>query len=328
MVNMIELQRCNDKEQWDEYILGNGGHPLQIWAWGQVKAGHGWVAERVFAYHEGKIVGAAQILVRRLPSPMKAFAYIPRGPICEESFHDEFLEKLGVLVKRDHKAITLSVEPDVVDFKKPAGWITATNKILPAETILLDVSKTEAELLGDMAKKTRQYIRKSAADVTIKQVKTDDELEACLSLYRETAARAGFNIHDDRYYYDVLNQLRDHSPIFMAYEGETPVAFLWLAISANTAYELYGGVNDRGQALRANYALKWHAIRRVKEWGLTRYDFGGMVAGGVSNFKQGWSKEVTTFAGTYDLPLSPLYPLWSKGLPFAKKTAQKLRRRK
>lgn len=325
---MIELQRCTDKEQWDEYILNHGGHPLQLWAWGQVKSSHDWVAERIFGFSEGKIVAAAQVLVRSLPLPMRAFAYVPRGPICDDDFHDVFLEQLAALVKRDHKAVTLSVEPDEVNFHKPAGWVLATNKILPAETILLDTSKSESDLLAGMAKKTRQYIRKSSAGVTIKQVKTPDDVAICLDLYRETATRAGFNIHDKQYYHDVLAQLRDHSPIFIAYEAETPVAFLWLAISTRTAYELYGGVNDRGQELRANYALKWHAIRKVKEWGLSRYDFGGMVAGGVSNFKQGWSSEVTAFAGTFDRPLSPLYPLWSKGLPFAKKTAQKLRRRK
>ena len=56
---MIELQKCGDKEQWDEFILEQDGHPLQLWGWGQVKAGHGWSAERVFAYDDDKIVGAA-----------------------------------------------------------------------------------------------------------------------------------------------------------------------------------------------------------------------------------------------------------------------------
>jgi len=66
---MIELQRCTDREQWDDYILDNGGHPLQLWAWGQVKMGHGWKAERIFAYDDEKIVGAAQVLIRHLPLP-------------------------------------------------------------------------------------------------------------------------------------------------------------------------------------------------------------------------------------------------------------------
>ena len=64
---MIELCRCTDKEQWDEYVLDNGGHPLQLWAWGQVKAAHGWTAERLLAYDtadDEEIVGAAQVLMK------------------------------------------------------------------------------------------------------------------------------------------------------------------------------------------------------------------------------------------------------------------------
>ncbi len=324
---MIELQRCSDKEQWDEYVLENGGHPLQLWAWGQVKAGHGWVAERMFAYEEDTIVGAAQVLIRHLPTPFRSFAYVPRGPIGSSDYIAEFLEKITALVKRDHHSVALSIEPDTLEFDKPEGWVRSTNKVLSAETILLDLNKSESDLLADMAKKTRQYIRKSAADVTIKQVRKREDIDACLKIYRDTSTRAGFNLHNDQYYLDVFLQMQDYSPIFMAYVNEEPVAFLWLAISGDTAYELYGGVNESGQELRANYALKWHAIRKVKEWGLRRYDFGGLVAGGVSNFKQGWSSEVTVFAGTFDRPLSPLYTLWSKGLPFAKKTLQKVRRK-
>jgi len=325
---MIELQRCSDKEQWDEYVLELGGHPLQIWSWGQVKSGHGWVAERVFAYDEDKVVGEAQVLIRRLRLPLRAFSYIPRGPLADDEYKDEFLDKLAVLVKRDHHAVALSIEPDTTAFEKPEGWVRATNKVLSAETIMLDTTKSESDLLADMAKKTRQYIRKSGADVKIRQIKKREDIEECLKIYQQTAARAGFNLHNTQYYLDVFIQMQDHSPIFAAYNGEEIVAFLWLAISESTAYELYGGMNELGQDLRANYALKWHAIKKVKEWGLSHYDFGGLVAGGVSNFKQGWASEVTVLAGTFDKPLSPLYTLWSKGLPFAKKALQTVRRKK
>jgi peptidoglycan pentaglycine glycine transferase (the first glycine) len=325
---MIELQRCTDKEQWDDYILENGGHPLQLWGWGQVKAGHGWVAERVFAYDDEKLVGAAQILIRRLPAPFKSFAYIPRGPLVDTSYINDFLNALAGLIKRDHHSVSLSVEPDLLDFEPPNGWVRSTNKILSAETILLDLTKSESSLLADMAKKTRQYIRKSAADVTIKQAKNREDIDICLELYEKTSKRAGFNTHDRQYYLDVFLQMQDHSPIYIAYDGEEPVAFLWLAISEKTAYELYGGMNERGQELRANYALKWHVMKKVKEWGLERYDFGGLVAGGVTTFKQGWSADSTLFVGTFDKSLSPLYAVWTKGLPVAKKAVQKLRRKK
>ena len=324
---MIELQKCGNKEQWDEYQLENAGHPLQLWGWGQVKAGHGWIAERVFAYDDDRVVGSAQVLIRKLPFPFKSFAYIPRGPLTDDSYREDFLNALAKLVKRDHGSVALSIEPALIEFEQPDGWQKTTNKILSPETILLDLKKPESDLLNDMAKKTRQYIRKSAAEgISIRQVRTREELDKCLHIYRQTAERAKFNLHQNQYYIDVYNLLKDHSPIFAAYLDDQPVAFLWLAISADHAYELYGGMNEDGQRLRANYALKWHAIRKVKEWGITSYDFGGLVVGGVSIFKQGWSSEETFFAGTFDKPLSPAYSVWSKGLPAAKKIIQKLRK--
>ena len=329
---MIEIQKCSDVEQWNDYVLEHVGHPLQLWGWGQVKAAHGWTAVRVFAYddinsEEDKIVGGAQVLIRKLPLPFRSFAYIPRGPIGEEAFRNEFLEKLAELVKREYRSVALSIEPNSFEFDAPAGWKRSANRIIAPDTILLDIAKTESDLLADMAKKTRQYIRKSAAEgITIKQVRTKDELEKCLHIYRQTADRAKFNLHANQYYLDVFSLMGDHSPVFAAYLDETPIAFLWMAISADTAYELYGGMNEDGQRLRANYALKWHVIRKVKEWGLSQYDFGGLVVGGVSIFKQGWSTEETSFAGTFDKALSPTYSLWSKGLPKAKAILQKLRR--
>ena len=119
--------------------------------------------------------------------------------------------------------------------------------------------------------------------------------------------------------------MKDHSPVFATYLDGKVISFLWMAISADTAYELYGGMNEEGQRLRANYALKWYVIRKTKEWGLTKYDFGGLVVGGVSIFKQGWASEETSFSGTFDKALSPLYGVWSKGLPRAKAIVHKLR---
>lgn len=324
---MIELQRCTDQDIWDDYVLANNGHPLQLWGWGQLKVAHGWSVDRLLAYDDDeKIVGGAQILTRKLPLPLRAFSYLPRGPVGEAGSQTALLDALAVYVKREYHSVALSVEPDATEFEVPSGWNKAKNTILLPKTIILDLTKTESQLLTDMVKKTRQYIRKSAAEaITIKPVRSREELEKCLQVYHQTSKRAQFGVHDDQYYYDVFNILGDHSPVFAAYDHDQPIAFLWLAISADTAFELYGGMNDLGQQLRANYALKWYAIRKAREWGLSRYDFGGQVNDGVSTFKKGWTTDETDLVGTFDKPLSPLYVVWSSGLPSAKKVSRKLK---
>lgn len=44
--------------------------------------------ERLLAYNvDEHILGGAQVLIRRLPWPFKALAYVPRGPIAEAEKH-------------------------------------------------------------------------------------------------------------------------------------------------------------------------------------------------------------------------------------------------
>lgn len=322
---MIELQRCTDKEQWDEYVLEHDGHPLQLWGWGQLKAAHGWSVDRMLAYtNDDTVVGAAQIVTRKMPPPLKAFSYIPRGPLGNEESRGVILNLMADYVKRVHHSVALSVEPNTVEFDAPTGWRETKNRILPAQTIMLDLEKSESDLLADMVKKTRQYIRKSAAEaITIKSVRNHAELKKCLDVYRQTSERAKFDLHNDQYYYDAFTILGDHCPVFAVYDDDQPIAFLWLVVSADTAFELYGGMNEMGSQLRANYALKWHAIRKTKEWGLRHYDFGGLINDGVSTFKRSWSSTEVELAGTFEKPLSRFYPVWDKGLPAAKVIVRK-----
>ncbi len=316
---MKTLRQCIDRQEWDDYVLDNGGHPLQLWGWGEVKAGKNWKVDRLFLTDdESNVIGAAQVLVRRLPWPMKSLSYVPRGPVVGESDRQDLVEELAGYVKKVYKSTVLKIEPDEVEFSVPKGWLQSKNTILPANTIILDLKKSEDVLLSEMAKKTRQYIRKSASGIVVKRLHARADLDECLAIYHETAKRAKFNLHSDQYYYDVFRDMGDNSVLFAAYSNNQPVAFLWLAISAKTAFELYGGMNSEGQQLRANYALKWHAIKKCKEWGLSRYDFGGLVEGGVSTFKMGWTNEETKLAGTFDKPLSIFYGLLSGLLPAAK----------
>lgn len=318
---MIEGKYCDEPELWDEVVHDLDGHPLQLWGWGELKAAHNWSAHRVlFTNEQDEVVGAAQILSRKLPGPFRRFNYIPRGPVWREGREVAVLQALTHYVKQHLPGTVLTIEPDDEQIPEAKGWHKSNNTILIPRTLILDLNKGETELLGAMSKKTRQYVRKSSREgLVIRQVKTGQELTQCLAIYRQTALRAGFALHNDEYYYDVNKMLADSSLIFAAFDQHTPVAFVWLAVSSKTAFELYGGMNERGQELRANYALKWHAITRCKEWGIDRYDMNGLLNDGVSTFKQGFADHENMLAGTYDYALSPLYTAWSKGLPSAKR---------
>lgn len=108
---MISLQVCENREEWDNYVIENDGHPLQLWGWGETKAAHGWYVERLFGLDlDKKPVGAAQVLVKRLPWPFKALAYIPRGPVVGVDHTVDFLEALTNYAKTRFGAVALSIE--------------------------------------------------------------------------------------------------------------------------------------------------------------------------------------------------------------------------
>lgn len=324
---MKTLRQCTDRQEWDDYILDNGGHPLQLWGWGEVKSGKNWQAERLFLTDESaNILGAAQVLIRHLPWPLKSLAYVPRGPVIDEVNREVMLNLLADYTKNHYHCVALKIEPDSIEFLAPKGWIKSSNYILPARTISIDISKPEDEILKNMDNQTRRYIRKAQANnITIKQIHDKKDLDDCLAIYNDTAKRAHFNLHNDKYYYDIFDKMADNSPVFAAYSGKQMVAFLWLAISSEVAFEFYAGMNDEGRSLSANHGLKWFVIRKCKEWGLKRYDFGGLIAGGVETFKLGWAKSETELAGTFDRPLSLFYGFWNSALPFGKTLIRKIK---
>ncbi len=374
---MLKIIEITDRKEWDDFINEHGGHPLQLWGWGELKSqSPNWKVKRVFLkngeekYIDRKkkdhsdIVAAAQILVRKLPFPLRNFAYIPRGalvvskkPIERARISREIALWASKNIKP--KPVCLTMEPDWNngDFELSNSWRSSKNKILIPRTLVLDLTQNEDELLAKMSKKTRQYIRKSGGEVKVRQLKTKEEIDRALEIYTETAKRAGFAIHSKDYYYKLYQKMGENSPIFGAFiekeQGDsskneednfesghkTPderiaeklknqemVAFLWFAQSDSVAFELYGGMTEAGQKARANYILKWIAIIEMKNRGVKRYDFNGLLNDGISKFKAGFANHEDLLVGTLDFPISKSYFIWSSFLPTAKKIVRKFKK--
>jgi lipid II:glycine glycyltransferase (peptidoglycan interpeptide bridge formation enzyme) len=61
-----------------------------------------------------------------------------------------------------------------------------------------------------------------------------------------------------------------------------------------------------GGESRANYLLKWEAIRSSRELGATSYDLWGLATGGIAHFKTGFGGREVRYIGAWDLVLDPL----------------------
>uniref|UniRef100_UPI0039F07838 lipid II:glycine glycyltransferase FemX n=1 Tax=Sinomonas sp. G460-2 TaxID=3393464 RepID=UPI0039F07838 len=325
----LTVRECTDRAAWDALVTAHGGHPLQLWGWGELKAAHQWRTERLIVGDGERPLGGAQVLYRALPWPLKSLAYLSRGPIGSPEDAAAVLDAVARHVRTTRGSVALVAEPDW-DAGSPgeqglasAGFARTESTILIPRTLILDLTQSEDELMAAMSRTTRANVRKNLkGELEFRKIASDAELEQVLTIYRETAQRAGFGIHEDRYYRDIWRFLGEDSPIVAAFDGGEVVAFVWIARSAGTAFELYGGVNAAGQKARANYGVKWAAFTAMKADGCSRYDLNGLLNDGISDFKKQFAQHEDLLTGTWELPLSPLYPVYAKGMPLARRALQ------
>ena len=316
-------------EDWDRFVAdGQPGSYLQLAGWARVKAVNGWTATRIRTSGDGRSgqvapVGA-QILLRR-PRPLPwSFAYAPRGPVTAAwtdatigAFTEAVRNGLTSAAGRvSHLRIDPEIERDgaldadgaVRRSLRAAGWRPAS-PIQPNATRIIDLAADEEALWGDLRKKWRQYVNKArTAGVTVTDAE-GDALPEFYRVYRETAERAGFLIRTEQAYRDIWEAFRPAGNARLLFargsDGE-PLATLFLVRSGTRVVEPYGGMTVAGGETRANYLLKWEAIRTSREQGATSYDLWGLATGGIAHFKTGFGGREVQYIGAWDLVLDPL----------------------
>ena len=309
-----------DDPTWDQFVAaGRPGSYLQLSGWARVKAVNGWTSTRI-----GSAEIAAQILVRR-PRPLPwAFAYAPRGPVTAD-WTPAAVEAFTAAVRRDlrdrvGRVSHLRIDPEIERDAGPdeggalrralraAGWRPAT-PIQPNATRIIDLTPDEETLWGDLRKKWRQYVNK-ARNAGIAVTDADGTaLPEFYRVYRETADRAGFLIRTESAYRDVWEAFAPTGNarlLFARKSDGTPLATLFLVRSGPRVVEPYGGMTEEGGESRANYLLKWEAIRTSREQGATSYDLWGLATGGIAHFKTGFGGREVQYIGAWDLVLDPL----------------------
>jgi lipid II:glycine glycyltransferase (peptidoglycan interpeptide bridge formation enzyme) len=319
----VTATTTTDPTAWDAFVESSDpGSYLQLSGWAQVKAVNGWSAHRLWS-GDAQTPGA-QILVRR-PRPLPwGFAYAPRGPVAP-TWSVEDIRGFSEAVRRDLRTAAgrvshLRIDPEI-ELDGPhdtegrlrralreAGWRPAP-PIQPTSTRVIDLVPDEAALWGNLRKKWRQYVNKARAAGVVVVDAEGDRLGEFYRIYRETADRAGFLIRTEQAYRDVWEAYRPAGRARLLFAQATdgePLATLFLVRSGPRVVEPYGGMTQVGGDTRANYLLKWEAIRTSREQGATSYDLWGLATGGIAHFKTGFGGREVRYIGAWDLVLDPL----------------------
>jgi len=281
----------------------------------------------------------------------KYIVYLPYGPELEpsEEHQGEFIEELSeslksylpegcVMIRYDLNWRSHWSSPD--NYDENGIWMGAPEKnfqefrlnynthywnlrksnsnVLPSNTIIVDISKSEGEILGRMKQKTRYNIGLSLRKGVDVRIGSFDDLDIWYKLYRETALRNRLNINDIKYFHSIFAAKMDNSylptqiKLLIAYVDDIPQSAMFLVVSRHRATYLYGASSSERRNFMATYALQWKAIQIAKQMGCTEYDMFGISPNaepshpmyGLYKFKLGFGGEVFHQLGCWDYPVN------------------------
>ncbi len=317
--------RDADPASWDAYVEMNPrGSYLQLTGWARVKEVNGWSSRRLHDPDAASVPAVgAQVLLRR-PGPLPwAFAYAPRGPVLDRWDPESIARFTGLAqagLRTGGRVSHLRIDPEIERDAGPdeggavvagllrAGWRSAP-PIQPSSTRVIDLTADEDALWGDLRKKWRQYVNKARAGGVRIVDAGPERLDEFYRIYRETADRAGFLIRAQSAYRDAWDAFGPDGRarlLFAELPDGTPAATLFLVRSGSRVVEPYGGMTQAGAESRANYLLKWEAIRSSREAGASSYDLWGLAHPGIAHFKTGFGGREIQYVGAWDLVLDAL----------------------
>lgn len=229
--------------------------------------------------------------------------------------------------------VFLRIEPEIEKNNKQflsnlvkSGFTKINQESQPSKTLILDITKSESDLLAVMHPKTRYNIslaEKKGVEIEIKNSLSQEGFGQVWGLIRKTSARDKFASFPCKYYKKLLEifknmeaqdiNVRDYSPyiiIFLAKHSGKIIAASLVMFYGETAVYLHGASDYDSRSLMAPFLLQWQAILEAKRRGIRYYDFWGSDEKkwpGVTRFKKGFGGKEIEYIGTWDYVFRPIW---------------------
>lgn len=149
-------------------------------------------------------------------------------------------------------------------------------KFITPFTALIDLKKSEEEILAEMKPKWRYNIRLAEKKWVkiFKKEKTDENIKIFYDLMMETTSRDNFFGNTFEYYKIFLKNLNNSKLLFAEYEWKIIAAWIFTFDEKIAIYYYWASTSDKNfRNLMAPYLLQWEAIKIGKSLNCEIYDF-------------------------------------------------------
>ncbi len=288
---------------------------MQSSFWSEFKRREGHEVERVVCEKGDSRVGSA-VLLSYPQSAGASFVLCPEGPVLP--WHDQqmcrtALRSLVTHVKAKPNVLGLRIEPHLPT-PLPSllrNWSNAPTDLTPADTLILDLTLTDEQILTQSHPKCRYNLKVAERHCVVVTRHTGMELaHAFYGLLLETSNRTGFFVEPFGFFLNLLSTLveRQAGELYVSrHDGEILAAILVVRFGRRATY-LYGGSSSKNRHVMPVYPLHLAAIQGSREHGCVEYDFYGIDAterrdhlyAGITRFKKQWGGQVQRRIGARD----------------------------
>ena len=236
----MDIREITDYNLWQSFFEENDSPSfLQSWEWGEVQQKMSYEILRLGIYKNNLLVGIS--LVIKIKSRRGNFLFIPHGPIFSRQsgippvagqFLISYLKKLAKQENFSFIRIAPIVEDNPSNRKmfEDLSFKTAPIYMHAERTWILDLNKTEQELLNSMRKTTRYLIKRSDRDGVVIEERTGEKaFDDFWRIYKETANREKFIPYSLKYVkseFEEFNKTKNALFLFGRVKNQTigPVA--------------------------------------------------------------------------------------------------------
>lgn len=334
-MKFVSIQKT-DKVKYEKLVNNSKKSTcMQMWEWADFRNyGISKLYERVGVIDDlGNMRLAASYSINRFKS-LANVLYIPQGPIWDK---DEALKVFTDNIRQIascEKCIAIIIEPRIkLNSKrfhrlKSLGFVFTNKAVQPRETIMLDLSMSEESLLASFSKNTRyniRYAKKKGIKVEMFDKESDvRRVDMFYDLLKETQKRKYFHVQDKNYFRSLYLQFskNKHIRIYEASYKSEVIGSMIVVYHNKWAASLFSASSIKYTKFKPIYLLRWRTIKDMKSLGCNIYDFFGATSSQdrthpfyfTTQHKLGYSKEITRFAGTFEIILNPLkYKAWRIG---------------
>ena len=315
----VRLVTPDEKTRWNAIV----DHPLQSWEWGEFRSAMGLDVLRLGVYEKNTLIQGWQVTFHPVPHTSFTVGYFPKGPAPTQMMISELIK-----FSRPKHAIFIQLEPNVLSYELLAvnnqQFVPSHRPLFTKYTFVLDLTRTEEELLSAMHNKTRYNIRVAQKHgVVVKEDNSDIAFSAYLSLSEETTQRQKFYAHNQTYHQKMWETLQKAgiAHLFTATLDNSIIAAWIVFVWKDTIYYPYGASSREHRETMAPTLLLWEIVRWGKLHGYQSFDLWGALGPvpnehdpwfGFHRFKQGFAPQLVEFLGSFDLVLHPwLYRLYT-----------------